>query len=65
MCAAVGHYQTVAKDAAVDASGTAEQALADMIHQDLGVAVDPERLRRFIRSRWSRVQRLAHRVHET
>lgn len=41
-----------------------EVILAEAIKNDLGVSVDPQALRVFIRWRWDRLHRLAHKIHE-
>ena len=41
-----------------------EKSLAKMFQDDLGIEVDPQALRFFICSRWSRVNVLAHAIHD-
>lgn len=41
-----------------------EVLLAKMFKEDLGIEVDPQALRMFIRFRWGRVSVLAHTIHE-
>lgn len=41
-----------------------EQLLAEAMKRDLGIVIDPQALRIFIRWRWNDVQRLAHRIHD-
>jgi endonuclease III len=41
-----------------------EVILAEAFAKDLGLVVDPQALRIFIRWRWDRVQTLAHRIHD-
>lgn len=41
-----------------------EVLLAKMFKEDLGVEIDPQALRMFIRFRWGRVSALAHIIHE-
>lgn len=41
-----------------------EQIMVDMIREDLGVTIDPQALRMFLRYRWERIAPLAHRVHD-
>lgn len=43
---------------------SAEQVLVDMIREDLGVSIDPQAWRMFIRHRWARISPLAHRIHD-
>lgn len=45
-------------------SRKSEQIMVDMIREDLGVTIDPQALRMFIRQRWSQFTPLAHRIHE-
>lgn len=47
-----------------DAGKSAEQLLAEAFRKDLGVVMDPQALRIFIRWRWDRVQKLAHKIHD-
>lgn len=46
-----------------DAGKSAEQLLAEAFKKDLGVTLDPQALRIFIRWRWDRIQKLAHKIH--
>lgn len=41
-----------------------EILLAKAFKEDLGVEINPQALRMFIRMRWSRVSALAHLIHE-
>jgi hypothetical protein len=41
-----------------------EVALAGALRDELGVEVNPQALRIFIRSRWGQVCKLAHAIHE-
>lgn len=41
-----------------------EELLARMFKEDLGVRVEPQAMRMFVRSRWERLTTLAHRIHE-
>ena len=41
-----------------------EIILAEAFQKDLGVKIDPQALRIFIRWRWDRVQKLAHKIHD-
>lgn len=43
---------------------SSEKQLAIMLKEDLGVVIDSQALRMFIRMRWDRVSRLSHRIHE-
>lgn len=43
---------------------TTEQVMVDMIREDLGVSINPQAWRMFIRNRFSRISPLAHRIHE-
>jgi hypothetical protein len=43
---------------------TSEQHIADMIQADLGVAIDSQALRMFIRHRFDRLSVLTHRIHD-
>lgn len=42
-----------------------EVLLAQAFKTDLGVTIDPQALRIFLRWRWDRVQKLAHKIHDT
>lgn len=46
-----------------DVGKSPEQLLAEAFKRDLGVTMDPMALRIFIRWRWDRVQKLAHKIH--
>jgi hypothetical protein len=41
-----------------------EQRIATMVREDLGVTVNPQALRMFIRTRWARLSKAAHEVHD-
>jgi hypothetical protein len=43
---------------------TSEQIMVDMIREDLGVVIDPQAWRMFIRHRFGRISPLAHRIHD-
>lgn len=43
---------------------TSEQIMTDMIREDLGVSIDPQAWRMFIRHRFDRISPLAHRIHD-
>lgn len=43
---------------------TAEQVMVDMIREDLGVIIEPQAWRMFIRHRFGRLSPLAHRIHD-
>ena len=43
---------------------TSEQVLADMFREDLGVILEAQALRMFVRHRFSRLSPLAHRIHD-
>jgi len=45
--------------------GSPEATLARELHKGLGLLVDASALAEFVRSRWSRVQYLAHAIHDT
>jgi hypothetical protein len=47
-----------------DAGSSPERLLADAVQKDLGVTIDPQALRIFLRWRWDRVQQLAHKIHD-
>jgi hypothetical protein len=42
----------------------AEEKLARMVREDLGVTINAQALRMFIRSRWPDIARAAHAIHE-
>lgn len=54
-----GPYQGLNED-----TRTSEQVFVDMIKEDLGVVIDPQAWRIFLRYRWDRINPLAHRIHE-
>lgn len=41
-----------------------EVSLAKAFKSDLNVDINPQALRMFIRTRWSRISTLAHKIHE-
>lgn len=41
-----------------------EERMATMIKEDLGITVNPQALRMFIRMRWARLSKAAHEVHD-
>ena len=41
-----------------------EVILAEAFKKDLGVTMNPQALRIFIRWRWDRIQKLAHKIHD-
>ena len=41
-----------------------EERIATMVREDLGVTVNPQALRMFIRARWARLSKAAHEVHD-
>ena len=43
---------------------TSEQIMVDMIRDDLGVVIDPQAWRMFMRCRFGRLSPLAHRIHD-
>jgi hypothetical protein len=43
---------------------TSEQIMVDMIREDLGVTIDPQAWRMFVRHRFGRISPLAHRIHD-
>jgi hypothetical protein len=43
---------------------TPEETLANLVKADLGVTINPQALRMFIRSRWARVSKAAHEIHD-
>ena len=43
---------------------TSEQVFVDMIRENLGVTINPQAWRMFVRSRFSRISPLAHRIHD-
>lgn len=43
---------------------TSEQVMVDMIREDLGVSIDPQAWRMFVRHRFGRISPLAHRIHD-
>lgn len=56
--------QHQAAAALCDANRRSEQVLADMFCEDLGVTIEPQALRMFIRHRFGRLSPLAHRIHD-
>jgi hypothetical protein len=59
MCGGETGYQAQSSD-----TTPAEVLLARVFKEDLGVTIEPQALRIFIRWRWDRVKTLAHRIHE-
>jgi hypothetical protein len=43
---------------------SSEQIMVDMIREDLGVTINPQAWRIFVRHRFSRISPLAHRIHD-
>jgi hypothetical protein len=43
---------------------SSEKVMADMFREDLGVTIEPQALRMFVRSRFARLSPLAHRIHD-
>ena len=43
---------------------TSEHVMVGMIREDLGVVIDPQAWRMFVRYRFGRLAPLAHRIHE-
>lgn len=43
---------------------TSEQIITDLMKDDLGVTIDPQAFRLWLRWRWDRVSTLTHRIHE-
>lgn len=41
-----------------------EIILSEMLRKDLGVEINPQALRMFLRSRWDRVSKFAHKIHD-
>jgi hypothetical protein len=41
-----------------------EERIAKMLKDDLGVSVNAQALRMFIRTRWARLSKAAHEVHD-
>jgi hypothetical protein len=41
-----------------------EDRIAKMVREDLGVTINPQALRMFIRTRWARVSKAAHEIHD-
>lgn len=58
--------QTSAQNSAYDNKfglSSPEQLLADQMKADLGVIVNPQALRMWLRWRWDRITPIAHRIH--
>lgn len=53
-----------AQSSAISDGRTSEQVMVDMIRQDLGVVIDPQAWRMFMRHRFDRISTLAHRIHD-
>jgi hypothetical protein len=43
---------------------SSEQILVDLIREDLGVHINPQAARLFVRTRWDRLHAILHRIHE-
>lgn len=53
-----------ASQAALHDGRTSEQLMVDMIRADLGVVIEPQAWRMFLRHRFDRMSTLAHRIHD-
>jgi len=51
-------------DEIIDARSAPEVFLAKMLKDDLGVEVNPQALRMFIRAQWGNVSACAHKIHK-
>lgn len=59
-----GYANNTAQNACTEDTRAPEVILAEAFKRDLGVIMDPQALRIFIRWRWDRVQTLAHKIHD-
>jgi hypothetical protein len=41
-----------------------EQRICDMLREDLNLTVHPQALRMFVRTRWARLSKAAHEIHD-
>lgn len=57
-------YQNQGAGQCAGNSPRSEKVLADMFLEDLGIVIDPQALRIFIRHRFERLSPLAHRIHD-
>lgn len=48
----------------LDLEAESEKRLARLIEEHLGVKIEPKELSRFLRSKWTVVSILAHRIHD-
>jgi hypothetical protein len=53
-----------AQSTATPDSRSSEQIMVDLIREDLGVTIEPQAWRMFIRHRFGRISPLAHRIHD-
>jgi len=51
-------------DANAACTKTSEQIMVDLIREDLGVHIEPQAWRMFVRQRWDRMHGPAHRIHQ-
>jgi hypothetical protein len=61
VCASNGYN---AQNAEQTDSRSSEQIMVDLIREDLGVTIEPQAWRMFIRHRFGRISPLAHRIHD-
>jgi hypothetical protein len=54
----------IPSDEAKEDKRSSEKVFVDMIQQDLGIKIDAQAWRMFLRCRWDRITPLAHRIHE-
>ncbi len=57
-------YEAIDKIRAEQCGVSSEQIMVEMIRDDLGVVIDPQAWRMFIRHRFARISPLAHRIHD-
>jgi len=48
----------------IDARSAPEVFLAKLLKDDLGVEINPQALRMFIRAQWGNISACAHKIHE-
>lgn len=60
----MGGYENLCNQSSLEDGRDPEVILAEAFKKDLGVTMNPQALRIFIRWRWDRIQKLAHKIHD-
>lgn len=64
MCGGGAGNSAAGNQLAAQYQKSSEQIMVDMIREDLGVSIEPQAWRMFLRHRWERIHVMAHRIHE-